>query len=107
WLAPRPPTAARGPPPGIGDGGADGAAHRLAAAAGVTGHEEPVLPAGLVEHGLGLFRQLPRGWDGEPALLATDLHPDNVLLSCPDRDGALTAAGGVGKVGAVGRSEEH
>lgn len=37
------------------------------------------LPRGLVEHGLGLFRELPRSWDGEPVLLATDLHPDNVL----------------------------
>ena len=37
------------------------------------------LPRDLVEHGLGLFRELPRSWDGEPVLLATDLHPDNVL----------------------------
>ena len=105
WSAPIPPSTALRPLTRMCEWWADEAAHRLAAAAaGVTGHEEPVLPAGLVEHGLGLFRQLPRGWDGEPALLATDLHPDNVLLSCPDRDGALTAAGGVGKVGAVGGS---
>ncbi|MBB5833137.1 aminoglycoside phosphotransferase family protein [Brachybacterium aquaticum] len=37
------------------------------------------LPPALVEHGLGLFRDLPRQWDGEPMLLATDLHPGNVL----------------------------
>lgn len=40
------------------------------------------LPRDLVEHGLGLFRELPRSWDGEPVLLATDLHPDNVLDGC-------------------------
>ena len=39
------------------------------------------LPRDLVEHGLDLFRELPVRWDGEPVLLATDLHPDNVLSS--------------------------
>lgn len=39
------------------------------------------LPRTLVEHGLGLFRELPARWDGEPVLLATDLHPGNVLSS--------------------------
>lgn len=38
------------------------------------------LPADLVAHGLQLFRELPARWDGEPVLLATDLHPENVLL---------------------------
>lgn len=37
------------------------------------------LPPDLVEHGLGLLRSLPAQWDGEPVLLATDLHPGNVL----------------------------
>lgn len=37
------------------------------------------LPADVVDHGLGLFRALPRDWDGEPVLLATDLHHHNVL----------------------------
>lgn len=40
-----------------------------------------VLPHDLVEHGLGLFRELPRRWDGETSLLATDLHPGNVLAA--------------------------
>src|SRR5699024_7020486 len=39
----------------------------------------PLLPAEVVDHGLDLFRSLPREWDGEPVLLATDLHPSNVL----------------------------
>ncbi|MFC0672542.1 aminoglycoside phosphotransferase family protein [Brachybacterium hainanense] len=38
-----------------------------------------VLPAAVVDHGLSLFRSLPRDWDGEPVLLATDLHHHNVL----------------------------
>ena len=38
-----------------------------------------LLPAGLVEHGLGLFRELPREWDGEQVLLVTDLNPGNIL----------------------------
>jgi len=37
------------------------------------------LPADVVDQGLGLFRALPRDWDGEPVLLATDLHHHNVL----------------------------
>jgi streptomycin 6-kinase len=37
------------------------------------------LPQGLVEHGLGLFRELPQEWDGDPVLLATDLNPGNLL----------------------------
>ena len=44
------------------------------------------LPAELVAHGLQLFRELPRQWDGEAVLLATDLHPGNVLVS--DGDGS-------------------
>lgn len=39
------------------------------------------LPRDLVDHGLGLFRELPVQWDGEDVLLATDLHPGNVLAS--------------------------
>ena len=39
------------------------------------------LPQELVEHGLQLFRELPAQWDGEAVLLATDLHPGNVLSS--------------------------
>src|SRR5699024_7366176 len=39
------------------------------------------LPRELVEHGLELFRELPAQWDGEAVLLATDLHPGNVLSS--------------------------
>ena len=39
------------------------------------------LPRGLVEHGLQLFRELPVQWDGDAVLLATDLHPGNVLSS--------------------------
>lgn len=42
---------------------------------------DPVLPRDLVEHGLGLFRELPRQWDGDASLLATDLHPENVLAA--------------------------
>ncbi|MGP5412830.1 aminoglycoside phosphotransferase family protein [Brachybacterium paraconglomeratum] len=45
-------------------------------------HAEAVpslLPAGLVEHGLGLFRELPRDWEGEQVLLVTDLNPGNIL----------------------------
>lgn len=38
-----------------------------------------LLPRDLVEHGLTLFRELPRQWDGESVLLATDFHPSNVL----------------------------
>ncbi|MGP9536488.1 aminoglycoside phosphotransferase family protein [Brachybacterium sp. AOP43-C2-M15] len=37
------------------------------------------LPKDLVSHGLQLFRDLPLEWDGEDVLLATDLHPSNVL----------------------------
>ncbi|MFC7457450.1 aminoglycoside phosphotransferase family protein [Brachybacterium sp. GCM10030267] len=37
------------------------------------------LPHDLVDQGLALFRELPRQWGGEPVLLATDLHPSNVL----------------------------
>lgn len=48
------------------------------------------LPAELVAHGLGLFRELPRQWDGEAVLLATDLHPGNVLVA----EGDGTAADG-------------
>lgn len=39
------------------------------------------LPPDLVTHGLQLFRELPRQWDGEAVLLATDLHPGNVLAA--------------------------
>ncbi|WP_193103726.1 aminoglycoside phosphotransferase family protein [Brachybacterium sp. FME24] len=45
--------------------------------AGDTG--DSPLPRDLVEHGLTLFRELPRQWDGEAVLLATDFHPSNVL----------------------------
>ena len=51
---------------------ADGAQERSATGA------DP-LPHDLVEHGLELLRCLPAQWDGEPVLLATDLHPGNVL----------------------------
>lgn len=37
------------------------------------------LPREVVERGLELFRSLPLQWDGEQVLLATDLHPGNVL----------------------------
>lgn len=37
------------------------------------------LPRDIVDHGLALFRSLPLEWDGNPALLATDFHPSNVL----------------------------
>ena len=52
---------------------ADSAARRHAEAV------PSLLPAGLVEHGLGLFRELPRDWDGEQILLVTDLNPGNIL----------------------------
>ena len=39
------------------------------------------LPPDLVTHGLELFRSLPQQWDGEAVLLATDLHPGNVLAA--------------------------
>lgn len=39
------------------------------------------LPRDLVDHGLALFRELPVQWDGEDVLLATDLHPGNVLAA--------------------------
>ena len=41
--------------------------------------ERAGLPRELVERGLDLFRSLPLQWDGEEVLLATDLHPGNVL----------------------------
>lgn len=41
----------------------------------------PLLPAEVVDHGLELLRSLPREWDGEAVLLATDFHPSNVLAS--------------------------
>ena len=50
------------------------------------------LPRGLVEHGLELFRELPRSWDGEHVLLATDLHPDNVLDGGEGPDGGAGSA---------------
>ena len=53
--------------------GADSAARRHAEAV------PSLLPAGLVEHGLGLFRELPRDCDGEQILLVTDLNPGNIL----------------------------
>ncbi|MGO2820952.1 MAG: aminoglycoside phosphotransferase family protein [Brachybacterium tyrofermentans] len=37
------------------------------------------LPRDIVDRGLALFRSLPREWDGDQALLATDFHPSNVL----------------------------
>ncbi|MFI8777792.1 aminoglycoside phosphotransferase family protein [Brachybacterium paraconglomeratum] len=52
---------------------ADSAARRHAEAV------PSLLPAGLVEHGLGLFRELPRDWGGEQILLVTDLNPGNIL----------------------------
>ncbi|MEJ6541793.1 aminoglycoside phosphotransferase family protein [Brachybacterium paraconglomeratum] len=52
---------------------ADSAARRQAEAV------PSLLPPGLVEHGLGLFRELPREWDGEQVLLVTDLNPGNIL----------------------------
>ncbi len=52
---------------------ADSAARRQAEAV------PSLLPAGLVEHGLGLFRELPRDWNGEQILLVTDLNPGNIL----------------------------
>lgn len=52
---------------------ADSAARRHAEAV------PSLLPAGLVEHGLGLFRELPRDCDGEQILLVTDLNPGNIL----------------------------
>lgn len=39
------------------------------------------LPPELIAHGLHLFRSLAEDWDGEPVLLATDLHHENVLSS--------------------------
>lgn len=39
------------------------------------------LPRDLVAHGLQLFRELPAQWDGPAVLLATDLHPSNVLAA--------------------------
>ncbi|UVY84392.1 aminoglycoside phosphotransferase family protein [Brachybacterium sp. NBEC-018] len=51
---------------------ADEAQERLDRMAGL-------LPAHLAAHGLRLFRELPRQWDGTPVLLATDLHPHNIL----------------------------
>ncbi|WP_232820201.1 aminoglycoside phosphotransferase family protein [Brachybacterium sp. YJGR34] len=53
---------------------ADGAQER--AEAGLSS-----LPADVTAHGLALFRELPRQWDGEQVLLATDLHPSNVLAA--------------------------
>jgi len=101
WSAPVPPGTALRPLASMCAWWADEAAHRLTAApTRAARHEEPVLPAGLIEHGLGQFRQLPLEWDGEPVLLATDLHPDNVLLSRPNGRGALPVAGGIGNVGA-------
>lgn len=52
---------------------ADSAARRHAEAV------PSLLPSGLVEHGLGLFRELPRDWDGVQILLVTDLNPGNIL----------------------------
>ena len=37
------------------------------------------LPTEVVEQGLAWMRELPREWDGEAVLLATDLNPWNVL----------------------------
>lgn len=51
---------------------ADEAQQRLAA-------RGDLLPAEIVERGLALFRALPGEWDGETVLLATDLHPHNIL----------------------------
>lgn len=52
------------------------------------------LPADVVAHGLQLFRELPAQWDGEAVLLATDLHPGNVL--------SATGAAGRGEAAAPG-----
>lgn len=43
------------------------------------GGERAGLPREVVLRGLELFHTLPAGWDGEEVLLATDLHPSNVL----------------------------
>lgn len=45
------------------------------------GEERAGLPREVVLRGLELFRTLPAEWDGEAVLLATDLHPSNVLAS--------------------------
>ena len=52
------------------------------------------LPCDLVAHGLQLFRELPRQWDGEAVLLATDLHPENVLAAGPGHEAGDDAAAG-------------
>lgn len=70
------------------DGTRDGGERLAAASAGVGSRADlaesvkgPLLPAEVVDHGLELFRSLPREWDGETVLLATDFHPSNVLAS--------------------------
>lgn len=57
------------------------------------------LPRDLVDHGLKLFRELPVQWDGEDVLLATDLHPGNVLASTGGSTGGSADAEGAGKEG--------
>ena len=47
------------------------------------------LPRDLVAQGLQLFRELPAQWDGEAVLLATDLHPGNVLSSADEGTAVL------------------
>jgi streptomycin 6-kinase len=51
--------------------------------------ERAGLPRELVERGLELFRSLPLQWDGEEVLLATDLHPGNVLSGGAVEEGAV------------------
>lgn len=71
WI--RPPAATFRPLSHMCRWWADEAARRLAGSG--------LLPADLVEHGLDLFRSLPQRWDGDPVLLATDLHHGNVLAA--------------------------
>ena len=64
------------------------AEHALESGAG----ERAGLPREVVGRGLELFRSLPAQWDGEEVLLATDLHPGNVLAGETCGSGALTGA---------------
>ena len=64
--------------------------------------ERAGLPRELVERGLDLFRSLPLQWDGEEVLLATDLHPGNVLSGSTVR-GSTVDGGGEGAGTRFGR----
>lgn len=55
--------------------------------------ERAGLPRELVERGLDLFRSLPMHWDGEQVLLATDLHPGNVLSGGTVQGGSVDGGG--------------